>query len=156
MEMIIYLVFAVFFIVSVAIIFKKKKSGDYDERQELIRNRGYKYGFGTTALVGIALLVMKANLSRDLMVIIPLYAGALVISIYDIINGAYFRTNEKHPVVSGFLFIVVGIIEGYFGWTTIQNGEDIEVITLFMMLAMFSVLIGLAILYVTYRDKRED
>lgn len=156
MEILMFLIFVAFMTISAGIIAKKKKSGNYDERQELIRNRGYKYGFATTAFAGIIILFLKVNLSKDLMVIIPLYAGALVISMYDILNGAYFRIREKHSVFNGFLLMAVGIVEGYFGWSTAQNKEDIEVKAMFILLALFFILTGATILYVTYRDKRED
>lgn len=142
----------------IAVLWGQKKNGKYDERQEAIRNRGYKYGFYTMAIVTIAIICLKGfdiKISSYLTTILPLYCACLVISIYDIINQAYFRIKEKHMNGNGILLIIIGIFEAYFSITSFKH-ENLNTVVNFGMLAVLFVAIGVTILYVNYRNKRDE
>lgn len=110
----------------IVLIWAQKKNGNYDERQEAIRNRGYKYGFFTMLFMGLMMLYLEmANikLSNYLTLMIPMYSACIVTSIYDVVNQAFFRIKEKHAVGNGFLLVIVGIMESYFSFTSFQQQE---------------------------------
>lgn len=135
-----------------------KKNGKFDERQEMIRNRGYKYGFVTMVVVSVIVLylnIFNVKVPNALAVTIPFYFGCFVTSIYDVINQAYFRIREQHATKNGVLLIVVGIIEAYFAVGDFMQKEWFT-FTNFAMLALYLIVIGSAILYVNYRNKRDE
>ncbi|TSO26331.1 DUF6442 family protein [Lactobacillus sp. LL6] len=141
----------------IAMMWSQKKKGNYDERQEAIRNRGYKYGFFTITIVAVLMMYLEMfniKFSNYLFSIIPLYCGCFVASIYDVINQAYFRMKEKHMTGNGFLLIVCGLMEAYFCITSLN--QDFTSIVTFGMLAVYLIIMGIAILYVNYRSKRDD
>ena len=101
------------------IIWKVKgnvSKGHYDERQELLRGRGYKYAFFT--VMGLLSAYLVAD-GMGLMEILPftsaamafaiLIIGVLVYALYCIKNDAYFGVgmNKKSYVI--LLLFVVGI-----------------------------------------------
>ncbi len=80
----------------------KKLKRQYDERQELIRGRGFKYAFYTmitlnmlyaVALGGFGKLPLDADIAMFAIVLI----GAVVYAWYGILSGGYFALNEKVP-----------------------------------------------------------
>lgn len=150
------------FIIVCAVVFFTLKGQDkarYDERQEMIRNRGFKYGFYT--MLGVLGCYLFLN-TTDIKISATILAwgvgviGALVACLYQILNGAYFSLTEKHPVLFGILFLIVG---GANLATTIQQFSmhlSVEDIVPSCGSAVFLVLLGGAILYRQYRDRAES
>lgn len=85
-------IFSIIFIALLIIFFiltlKQSKKSNYDERQELIRGRGYKYGFLTILSLDAIFLILngQVKVSSLLMIMIPLFAGVWVFSMYTIWN----------------------------------------------------------------------
>ena len=153
------IIFIIFLIITFIIMVQTQKNkGNYDERQEAIRNRGYKYGFFTMAFVSILILYLRTiniKVSGYLATIIPLYSAFLITSIYDVINHAYFKIKVKNVTSNGILLIAVGILESYFGITNF-NQHDLSTAANFGMLGLYFFAIGSTILFVNYRNKRDD
>ena len=98
----------------------------FDERQELVRGRGYKYAFfcllAYLVVYGAAgYLVMEpvAGAFLGIMVGVAVYAG------YTIWNDAYFAMNEKRRMYIG-LFAVITVINAVAGISNILQGRIVE------------------------------
>ena len=72
----------------------------FDERQELVRGKGFQYGFFAIMISNAVLLFMKAfeiSLFSDLQVamVLSIVIGISVFACYCIWNDGYFALNEK-------------------------------------------------------------
>ncbi len=79
----------------------KKIKTQYDERQELIRGRGYKYSFYTMLFLEVVLMMVKmAGISfpveEYLIHMVVILVGTLVICVHSIWNGVYWGLNNDH------------------------------------------------------------
>ncbi len=102
----------------VAILLAITKKGDetknqFDERQELVRGRGFKYGFFTIMIVNAVMLfmnVLEIPLFSQLEVAMTasIVVGVSVFASYCIWNDGYFALNENRKS----LMIMFGIIGG--------------------------------------------
>lgn len=84
----------------IAIFFKKKRDGRYDEMQKMIRAEAYKRGYLVTICLIVVILVMHSleiniPVDIDFMLYGILMAGVVVFSVYNIINGAFFSMNQR-------------------------------------------------------------
>lgn len=86
---------------------------EYDERQELVRGRGYKYGFITLA-VYYALDYMVLNIferewaQQHVDILIGILLGIGVYAIYCIMNEAFLslRENQKRYIIT-LVFVMI-------------------------------------------------
>lgn len=92
---------------------KKDHAGKckFDERQELIRGRGAKYGFYTmmtaAAVYGIAdILIGRQWIETMVAMLLICMSGIMVNSGYCIWNGSYFALNENPRRVLGGLGVI--------------------------------------------------
>ncbi|MBR1815258.1 MAG: hypothetical protein IJ763_01005 [Lachnospiraceae bacterium] len=111
------LIFFIFFF-----IFKKKRSNkaEYDERQELVRGRGYKLGFFTFAICNMVILCLSDGdhveyIDVDAAMIISVLISVVVFAIYCIINDGYFGLVEK-PLSSILMLLGIGIMNFAIGF----------------------------------------
>lgn len=77
-----------------------KLKTEYDERQEVIRNRGYKYGFWTMgAYLAVMMIADVMGISipvqNTVLYFLGFFLGAGVLMVYSIWNGAYFGLNNR-------------------------------------------------------------
>ena len=121
----------------VVIILAVTKTGDdtknqFDERQELVRGKGFQYGFFAIMISNAVLLFMKAfeiPLFSDLQVamVLSIVIGVSVFACYCIWNDGYFALNENRKSllvmfgVIGLLNLVIGI-GNIFSGVVIENG----------------------------------
>ena len=121
----------------VAICVAATKKGDdiknqFDERQELVRGKGFKYGFFTMMISNAALLALKIleiSLFSNMEVAMTasIVIGVSVFASYCIWNDGYFALNENRKsllVMFGFiglLNLVIGI-GNIFAGVVIENG----------------------------------
>lgn len=121
----------------VVIILAVTKTGDdtknqFDERQELVRGKGFQYGFFAIMISNAVLLFMKAleiPLFSDLQVamVLSIVIGIGVFACYCIWNDGYFALNENRKsllIMLGFiglLNLVIGI-GNIFAGVVIENG----------------------------------
>lgn len=114
-------VFKIIFVISVAIglllvaiILAVTKNGDkakckFDERQELVRGRGFKYGFFTMMIssgILIALNALEVTLfdNSKVAMLLSIVLGVSVFASYCIWNDGYFALNENR----GKLLVILG------------------------------------------------
>ena len=154
--LIIFIVALIFLLL--AISFGSKKA-NYDERQELIRGKGFKYGFLTIVLVDalLAVVVRKIQLAPQLLVLTPLFIGLWVFSIYVLWNSAYFAMNQKRRKYWSWLLLLYGLLDGAQSITSLMRTSgslrvwDPDVGLL--MLAIYCVSVGGSMVYCIYRDQ---
>ena len=98
-----------------AIIFavkkKKRGKGEYDERQELIRCRGYKIAYYTLMISVALVLALSAGsgipyIETDVGFVIALMISLVVFAVYCIIKDGYFGIFDKPKSVLIELFLI--------------------------------------------------
>ncbi|MBP2057567.1 putative membrane protein [Lactobacillus colini] len=135
-----------------------KKKGNFDERQEIIRGRGYKYGFITTDLLALAILyinITSYKISTVIAISLSIIIGAVVTSIYDIFNHAYFRVSDKRGTSMGAVFLLMGVCYAYItlqDWTSAYWDSNVIAIAV----SIYFILVGITILFVKIKDRRDD
>ena len=104
---------------------EKLNNNDFDERQELVRGRAYKYGFFT--LVILLTLVMAAfelgagiPVTPGLAIFISLLISIDVYAIYSIMHDAYFGIGANRRRYSLFFLIII-LINAVGGFPNIQE-----------------------------------
>lgn len=154
-------IFSIIFMALLIVFFiftlKQSKKSNYDERQELIRGRGYKYGFLTILSLDAIFLILngQVKVSSLLMIMIPLFAGVWVFSMYTIWNSAYFALDQNKVKLFSWIFVIVGVmncikgIEGPIKKTLM----DSNMYYLFVGIFLFS--IGVMLIYCFHRDQND-
>lgn len=137
----------------------------YDERQELVRGRGFKYGFLAMllyyAVYGYLGLVMESLwVDHFTGVIVGLLLGMAVYASYSIWNDGYLALNEN-PKRLILFFIIMGGINLAFAVMHILDGAMIEHgILTYRSVNLFCgglfVIIGVVALVKCVRDKRDE
>lgn len=137
------------------------KKANYDERQELIRGKGFKYGFLTMMLADgiLAVAMRKIQLAPQWLILTPIFAGLWIFSIYVLWNSAYFAINQKRRKYLGWLFLLYGLLDGAQSITDLITASgslrvwnpDVGL----LMLAIYCVSIGGLIIYCIHRDQDE-
>lgn len=111
----------VFGIVTALIIFliifkfsKRKIKGQFDERQELVRGRGYKYAsFTLLGLLALYLLLESYGafevlpVPRTLALLFIILAGVMVYALYCIRNDSYFGVGTDVRSYRAVMWIVI-------------------------------------------------
>lgn len=102
----------------------------YDERQEIVRGRGFKYGFFTMAVCNILYGILDMTIERKVIdtfaaIFICVAAGMLAYIGYCIWNEGYFALNEN-PKRLMVVFTILALAN--FGLFAIQlsHGEVIK------------------------------
>ena len=103
---------------------------NYDERQELNRGRGAKYGIYTMFFLNMILFLteaagMRLPMSAGLALLISTIVGGCVFAVYCVWKEAYYALNQKTNVFTGILF-VVGIINIVIGVKAFADGVAIQ------------------------------
>lgn len=121
----------------VAICVAASKKGDevknqFDERQELVRGKGFKYGFFTMMIANAALLVLNILeiplfSNMEVAMTASIVIGVSVFASYCIWNDGYFALNENRKSLLimfgliGVLNLVIGI-GNVFAGVIMENG----------------------------------
>ncbi|MBQ8924481.1 MAG: hypothetical protein IJ053_06765 [Lachnospiraceae bacterium] len=112
----------VLFVCGIFILARKKAigKGEYDERQELVRGRGYKLGFFTFAICNMVILCLSDGdhvmyIDVDAAMIISVLISTVVFAVYCIINDGYFGLVEK-PLSSILVLLGIGIMNFAIGF----------------------------------------
>ena len=90
--------------------------GKYDERQELVRGRGYKYAFFTIVILVFLYMIVDMLGITDMMpfthsslAIAILFIGVMVYAVYCIRNDAYFgigQNRRTYCILLGFIIVL--------------------------------------------------
>lgn len=99
----------------------------YDERQQLIRGTGFKYGFFTLMLCNVvaAFLVSvekKQYIDHAVLMFTAILLGIFVYVAYCIWNESYFSLNEN-PKRVVIVFILVALFNFGVGYRGFRHGE---------------------------------
>ncbi len=139
---------------------------NYDERQELLRGRGAKYGLYTMMFLNLALFLLEAAgvclpMSTGLALFFSVLIGGSVWAVYCIWKDAYFALNQKAGVFIG-VFLVMGIInliigiDAFLDGVAIQNNQlTLRSMNLFCAI-MILVICGALILKKVCKDREEE
>lgn len=100
---------------------KKKGRGEYDERQQLVRGKGYKAGFFTMLICNMLILLLANDdgsmkyINTDVAVMISAFVALIVFAVYCIFNDGYFGVveNPKSTIIGLFLIGVANMIIGF-------------------------------------------
>lgn len=146
-----------------------KTDGDvklkYDERQDAVRGKGFKYGF-YTAIGWLGLdMILKAleidmTMFEDIFSMVGVLVSLIVYVVYAIFNDAYFSLNENFRRVIGvFIFITIfnfaiGISNFATGQAFVNGKFTVNAINLFCGFAF--VVIFVAIIIKNMIDKTGD
>lgn len=136
MEMLLGMVIgAIFGLLLVVVLLKITKTNgkikcEYDERQEALRGRGFKYGFFTMMFCNMIYSFLWIGFGQMLIdigafLILTVVLGAGVYANYCIWNDCYFSLNENR----NRLMVVFGGIGGFnlsFGLANLFSGKAIE------------------------------
>ena len=93
---------------------KKTMKGKFDERQELVRGRGYKYAcFTMLAMLTLDLLLESFEafdtlpVSRTLAIFIIILVGVMVYALYCIKNDSYFGVGTDARTYRAVMWVVI-------------------------------------------------
>ncbi|WP_295729491.1 hypothetical protein [uncultured Limosilactobacillus sp.] len=155
------MIFIVAFLVFMFLLLKFGKKGHFDERQELIRGQGFKYGFWAMMLADALLLLVtrKIPLSPPLLLLTSMFIGLWVFSVYALWNSAYFAMNQKKIKRLSWVFLLLGVLYG------IQSITDLATTSLnlqswdpdfgLLILAIYFMSVGGLMVYCYYRDQHK-
>ena len=132
------------------------KKDEYDERQEILRNRGYRYAYFTSLIGTVLVLILKGAFEfNNLPGYTFLFATVMFVSVgvyvvYCIMNDAYFSlTSNRHRfIILMTILSVFNIVGGIFivindrpdlASETLKGYVNIECGTIFLIvgIAMF-------------------
>lgn len=111
---------------------KKSMKGTFDERQELIRGRGYKYAAFT--MLGLLLLDMLIEsfgafetlpVPRTLAIFFMILAGVMVYALYCIRNDSYFGVGTDTRTYRAVMWIVI-VCNAISGITGLREGVFVD------------------------------
>ncbi len=116
------------FVIVLAVVQRENSmKQNYDERQELLRGRGAKYGLISMLFLNVALYLLESMgvqlpMSAGIAVILSVFVGGGVYAVYCIWMDAYFALNQRAGAFAGFLFII-GVINLVIGITALSDGR---------------------------------
>ncbi len=144
--------------------FTKKtiKGGTFDERQELVRGRGYKYAFFVLLwMLVLDLLLESINafetlpVSRTLAIFIMLLAGLEVYALYCIKNDSYFGIGTDTRAYRAVMWIVI-VCNGVSGFMGLKEGAMVDGKLTFSPCASLLFCLGFIIIMISIRVKQRD
>lgn len=140
--------------------------GNYDERQELVRGRGYKYSFYTMMITTFLYYVMQLSgiglpMSGDIAMVVTMFIGICVCACYCIWNEGYFALNERIgtfiviALIGGGINLIMGI-SAFISGAAVQNGKyTFRSINLFVGI-MILIICGVMLLKKICGDREDD
>lgn len=141
---------------------KKLMKGKFDERQELVRGRGYKYACFTLLIMLALDLLAEAYdffdasvFTREIAIFFMIIIGVMVYAVYCIKNDSYFGigTDTRTYRVVMWILIVSQLIKAAIGFIegVLVNGKlDFGTFSSLLFVAAFMVI--MAALYVRKRQ----
>ena len=111
---------------------KKTMKGKFDERQELVRGRGYKYAFFTIlVLITLDLLAEGFDayatlpVTRELALFFILLVGVMVYALYCIRNDSYFGVGTDYRTYRAVMWIVV-VCNAFSAFSGLRSGAIVD------------------------------
>ena len=101
----------------------------YDERQELVRGRGFKYGFFTLLVYELFYMMygylLEGIVIREVIIIFGMALSVLVYVSYAILKDGYIAMNENPRRVE-IVFLIVGAVNIFVVVMSIAEGHFFE------------------------------
>lgn len=150
-------------IIVVSLVWGYKRSQDnhqYDERQELLQNRGYRYATYAMFLTSAAAVLFGEELSRllnvSLVALVIMLAGLVTYVFYAVLHDAYFPLNKNNKLVSAGLLAFLALIQLLVvvknllnhSFSAYNGGMNL------LLFAAFTIIL-IVILYKKHLDKKE-
>lgn len=137
----------------------------YDERQELVRGKGFKYGFYTMILYNFLyasseLIFEKSYMDGSVAGLISIFLGMAVSICYCIWKDSYISLNEN-PKQMMIVFAVLGIpnliggIRMFLSGEAVQNGK-LTIHCINLLCALMCILFFITLFLKNVCSKRED
>lgn len=111
---------------------KKAMKGKFDERQELVRGRGYKYACFTMLGLLVADLLIESYdafevlpVSRELYIFFMILVGVMVYALYCVRNDSYFGVGTDTRTYRAVMWIVI-VCNAVSGITGLREGAMID------------------------------
>ncbi len=111
---------------------KKNMKGQFDERQELVRGRGYKYScFTMLGLITLDLLVESFRgfdslpVTRELALFVIILAGVMVYALYCINNDSYFGVGTDTRAYRAVMWAVI-VCNAVSGVSGLRSGAMVD------------------------------
>lgn len=124
----------VWIIVFIKMVYESKKNGvkndDYDERQQLVRYRGYKYGFFVIVIFLVCVCLIEGITNRhfidtDAVTIIGICVSVGVHVTYCIWNEGYFpvKNNRKAFIIFIIMALATVTLSIFFSIEAVKEGN---------------------------------
>lgn len=140
----------------------EKDHGGFDERQELVRGRAFKYGFLTMFFLQCFLILWKETIDNipiefGLLMMTCLMIGCLVTLIYCIYKDAYWELRQKSlPFIGMWLFIMVIAIYGIKNNELVVNGVLTWDGGIYVLVGLLFLIILINVLIKMFIDKKDN
>ena len=139
---------------------KKSMKGTFDERQELVRGRGYKYAcFTFLGLLTLDLLIESLDafetlpVSRTLAIFFIILVGIMVYALYCIKNDSYFGVGTDTRTYRAVMWIVI-VCNAISGFSGLKDGAVIDGKFAFGPCASLLFCLAIVIIMITLRIKQ--
>lgn len=146
---------------------KKSMKGQFDERQELVRGRGYKYAcFTLLGLLTLDLLLESYGtfetlpVSRALALFFIILAGVMVYALYCIKNDSYFGVGTDTRTYRAVMWVVI-VSNAISGFSNLKDGAMVNGKLAFgpcasLLFCLAFVIIMIALYVKKYRLDKEE
>ena len=111
---------------------KKSMKGTFDERQELVRGRGYKYAsFTMLGFLTLDLLLESFDafetlpVTRTLAIFLMILAGVMVYALYCIKNDSYFGVGTDTRTYRAVMWVVI-VCNAISGFSGLKDGAMVD------------------------------
>ncbi len=140
---------------------------EYDERQQLIRGKGYMYGFYTIMFYEVIMMVLdiaefEFPVEHYTLHFVGVIFGCTVLCIYSLWNDVYWGLNnnkKKYSIIIVFAIILnlLPIIGQAASGTLVQDGKiGLTTLNIFVIIMMAAIGIAAVIKKLVKRDSSEE
>ncbi len=142
-----------------------KVKTQYDERQEMIKGRGYKYSFYTMLFMEVVVMLLEMSgielpIDNYLVHAIAVLIGCLVLCIHSIWNGVYWGLNNNHKRYAIIIVIAVVLniipLAGAIAHDSLSGHGINSVPVLNVIVLVWMAIIGVAALVKKFVDSRNS
>lgn len=146
---------------------KKIMKGQFDERQELVRGRGYKYACFTLLCLLVVDLIAESYgvfdstpLTREIAIFVMILAGVMVYALYCIKNDSYFGVGTDTRTYRAVMWVVI-VSNAISGFSNLKDGAMVNGKLAFgpcasLLFCLAFVIIMIALYVKKYRLDKEE
>lgn len=136
---------------------------EYDERQQIVRSRGYKAAFFAMVIYEAIMIILSIGgielpFSDCVIHFIGIMVGCLVLSGYAIWNGAYWglNNNRKRFIIILTVTMIINLIPAIGAIVTGEIAENGKLGPLFInvLIVVMMIIVGAELLVTEYIDRK--